>query len=56
MGDGREAQEEGNVCILGAGSLCCTSETNTELKSNYTPVKNKSNPKPPFFPLKEHAV
>ena len=28
-GSGREAQEEGDICICTADSLCCTVETNT---------------------------
>ena len=27
-GDGREAQERGDICILIADSHCCTAETN----------------------------
>ena len=30
-GGGREAQEEGHMCIHIANSLCCTAETNTTL-------------------------
>ena len=30
-GDGREAQEGGDVCILMTDSYCCTAETNTTL-------------------------
>ena len=40
-GDGREAQEGGDVCILKADSWCCTAETNTTLESNYPPIKKK---------------
>ena len=39
--DKREAQEGGDICILTADSLCCTTETNTTLYSNYTPIKIK---------------
>ena len=31
LGDGREAQQEGDVCVLRAGSLCYTAERNTTL-------------------------
>ena len=31
VGPGREAQEGGDICILGADSHCCTAETNTTL-------------------------
>ena len=30
-GGGREAQKEGDICILIADSCCCTAETNTTL-------------------------
>ena len=39
MAGGREAQEEGDICILTAGSHCCTIETNRTLQYNYTPIK-----------------
>ena len=29
--DGQEVQEEGDICIHIADSLCCTAETNTTL-------------------------
>ena len=35
VGGGREVQEEGDVYICIADSLCCTAETNSTLKSNY---------------------
>ena len=35
---GRELQEGRDICIHIADSLHCTAETNTTLKSNYTPV------------------
>ena len=41
MGEGREAQQGGGICIHIADSLCCTVEMNTTLQSNYTPIKNK---------------
>ena len=41
MGDGKEAQEGGDMCMYIANSLCCIAETNTILQSNYTPIKNK---------------
>ena len=31
VGGGREAQEEGNICIHIADSWCCTEETNKTL-------------------------
>ena len=31
MGDGREAQEGGAICILTANQYCCTAVTNTIL-------------------------
>ena len=34
--DGKEVQKgRGYTCISTTGSLCCTVETNTKLKSNY---------------------
>ena len=30
-GEGREAQEGGDICIIMADSHCCTAETNTKL-------------------------
>ena len=41
MGDGKEAQEGGDICMYIANSLCCTAETNTILQRNYTPIKQK---------------
>ena len=38
---GREAQERGNICVHAANSCCCTAETNTTLRSNYTPIKKQ---------------
>ena len=29
------------MCVHIADSLCCITETNTALKSNYTPIKKK---------------
>ena len=46
MGEGREAQQRGDVCIHVADSLCCTAETSMTLQSNYTSVKNKQKIKP----------
>ena len=42
VGCGRQAQEEGDICILTADSLYSIAETNTILQSNYTPIKKKS--------------
>ena len=39
MAGGREAQEEGDICTLTAGSHCCTVEINKTLQCNYTPIK-----------------
>ena len=33
-------KKTGNVCICMADSLYCAAETNTTLKSNYTPIKS----------------
>ena len=30
-GEGRQAQEGGDICIIVADSYCCTAETNTTL-------------------------
>ena len=37
----KEIQRRGDTCIHVADSLCCTTESNTTLKSNYTPIFNK---------------
>ena len=39
---GREAQEKGGTCMRGPDSLCCTTETNTALSSNYTPTQKQN--------------
>ena len=31
MGEAREAQEGGDICIIKADSCCCMAETNTTL-------------------------
>ena len=41
VGCGRQAQEEGDICVLTADSLYSTAETNTIFQSNYTPIKKK---------------
>ena len=41
MGEAREAQEGGDVCIVKADSHCCMAETNTTLEGNYPPIKKK---------------
>ena len=41
MGGGRDDQEGGDMSILMADSHCCMAETNTAMKSNYPPIKNK---------------
>ena len=41
---GRETQQEEEICIHVADPLCCTAETNTTMKSDYTPsLKNNNN-------------
>ena len=37
--NGKEIQKGGNICVHITDSLCRTAETNTTLKSNYTPIK-----------------
>ena len=37
----RQAQEGGDICVHIADSYCCTTETNTTLQSNYSPIKKK---------------
>ena len=39
MGEGREAQEDGDICIIMADLHCCMEETNTTLASNFPPIK-----------------
>ena len=41
MGDGREAQEGGEICMLTVGSCRCMAEVNTISYSNYPSIKNK---------------
>ena len=41
-GEGREAQEEGNICIPTADSCCCTAETNTHWKTNILLLKHNT--------------
>ena len=43
--DGREGQQGRDVCIHIADSLSCTAESNTAVKSNYTPIKINKNEK-----------
>ena len=50
MGDGKEAQEGGDICMYIANSLCCTAETNTILQRNYTPIKKNLQRLPPLSP------
>ena len=45
-GGRREVQEGGDKCIHSADSLHCTAETNTTLKSNYTPIKQNETGRP----------
>ena len=35
-GDGREAQEEGDICIIMADLHCCLAETNQHCKNELT--------------------
>ena len=39
MGDGREAQQEGDIHLNTADVHCCVAETNTALESNFHLVK-----------------
>ena len=39
--DGSRAWEEGDICTHRADSLRCTTETNTTLQINYTPIKRQ---------------
>ena len=55
MGDGREVQEGGDMCISMVDSCCCMAETNTTLQSNYLPIKNKNKLKK-IFKLLSHAT
>ena len=41
MAGGREAQEEGDTRVHIAASRCCTTETNTTLQGNCTPIGKK---------------
>ena len=41
MGGGRKFQEGGDMCVPMADSCWCVAETNTILRSNHPPVKNK---------------
>ena len=43
--NGKEIHKRGDICIRIADSLCCTAETHTTLKSNYTPIKIKKKKK-----------
>ena len=36
--DGRKAQKGRDICIYTADSHCCTTEINTTLESDYTPI------------------
>ena len=49
VGDGREIQERGDICICVTDSLCGTAETNTILESNYTPIKKKNSTHGRYF-------
>ena len=40
-GGGREAQEEGDICMLMADSHCCTAETNSIFKAIILQLKKK---------------
>ena len=40
-GWGKETVGEGDICPQRADSHCCTTESNTTLPSNYTPVKKE---------------
>jgi len=36
-------KERGDICICITGSLCCTTETNTTLWTNYMAIKMEEN-------------
>ena len=40
MGEGREAQEGGSICMI-TDSHCCPAETSTKMWSNCPPLKKK---------------
>ena len=40
MGGGREVHEGGDIYVPMADSCWCVAETNTILKSNYSPTEN----------------
>ena len=40
-GDGREIQEEGDICMLMDYSCRCMAETHIILQNNYPPIKKK---------------
>ena len=41
LGDGREVQGGGDICIPVADSCWCMAETHRILQSNYSPIKKK---------------
>ena len=43
--EGREAQEEGDMCIIMADLHCCMIETNTTLYCNFLPIKKEKKKK-----------
>ena len=53
---GREALEEGYLCLFMANLLCCMAETNTKLQSNYPPIKNFKKLKKKVWYLKINEI
>lgn len=41
-GEGKEAQEGGDICVIMTDSRCYMAEPNTMLQSNFQPIKKKS--------------
>ena len=41
-GEGRKAQERGDICIIVTDLSCCMAETNTTLESNFPPIKKEA--------------
>ena len=37
--NGKEIQNRRGICVDMADSLCCLTDTDTAVKSNYTPIK-----------------
>ena len=41
-GEGRKAQERGDICLIVTDLSCCMAETNTKLESNFPPIKKEA--------------